>query len=134
MLIGSCHCGAVKYEAPGKVLRFSYCHCDDCRKITGGPFGAAIVAQASGFRVTAGEPELTAYASSPGKARNFCRRCGTHLFSKMDSAPDIVIIRAGTVEGDHGLKPQMHIWVSAKAAWDDIRDDLPQHAEWPPKK
>jgi hypothetical protein len=40
----------------------------------------------------------------------------------------IVGIPAGTVDGDPGIRPQMHLFVDGNAPWYDIRDDLPQHA------
>ena len=46
--------------------------------------------------------------------------------------PEIVIVRAGSVDGDPGVRPQMHIWVGAKAPWYDIHDSLPRHAEGAP--
>ena len=30
------------------------------------------------------------------------------------------------------LKPDMHIWVSAKPAWLKLEDGLPQYPEWGP--
>ena len=38
-LTDSCLCGSVSYQTTGPVLRFNVCHCDMCRKATGGPFG-----------------------------------------------------------------------------------------------
>ena len=134
MMQGSCHCGKVRYESAGKVIRMANCHCDDCRKITGSPFGTAILVESSGFKVTQGEGELTAYPSSPGKARNFCKHCGTHLFSRMQARPEVVIVRAGTVDSGLEARPQMHIWVKAKAPWYDILDALPQLQEGVPVK
>ena len=133
MMTGSCHCGAVKYESAGRVLRFAQCHCPDCRKISGSPFGTGLVVTSKGFTVTDGEAELTAYESSPGKYRNFCRRCGTHLFARMDEQPRMVIIRAGSIDSGLDQGPHMHIWVGAKAAWHEITDALPRHEGWPPK-
>ena len=134
MLKGSCHCGAVTFTHEGEILRFSNCHCDDCRKVNGSAYSAAIVAKADGFRVTAGEDKLTAYESSPGKHRYFCSRCGSPIHTVMKARPGIVILRAGTMDGDPGVRPQMHIWVKGKAPWYDILDHLPQHLEGPPQK
>jgi hypothetical protein len=133
-ITGSCHCGTVRYESTGKVLRFANCHCDDCRKTNGSAYSAAIVVSSDGFRITAGENALTAYESSPGKHRCFCSRCGSPICSRMKAKPEIVILRAGTVDGDLAIRPEMHIFVKAKAPWYDIRDDLPQHPEWAPPK
>ena len=132
MLKGSCHCGKVRYEVGGKLLRFVYCHCPDCRKFTGSAFSAALVAEAEGFAVTSGGDNLSAFESSPGKRRSFCKTCGCHLFARAEQRPGMVIIRAGTLDDDPPIKPQYHIWVKAKAPWHDICDALPQHQEGPP--
>ena len=129
MITGSCHCGAVKYEVPGQLLRFVNCHCDDCRKLSGSPFASYVAAQADGFRVVAGAEHVAAYASSPGKLRSFCTRCGTHLFAFGENRPGLVILKAGALDSDPGLRPDVHLWTSAKAPWHEILDDLPQLPE-----
>jgi hypothetical protein len=35
----------------------------------------------------------------------------------------------GTLDDDPGVRPSAHVWVSSKAPWWEITDDLPQHAE-----
>ena len=131
---GCCHCGAVKYESSGKILRFINCHCPDCRKASGSTFGSVLVVESGGFKIVAGEKNLVLYQSSPGKDRCFCKTCGSHVFARMQSRPEIIIIRAGSLDDDPGLLPQAHIWVSAKAPWDEIHDNLPQYSEGLPKK
>jgi hypothetical protein len=39
----------------------------------------------------------------------------------------------GTLDTDPGVKPQCHVFVSDKAPWYDITDDLPQFAEYKPQ-
>ena len=134
MITGSCHCGAVKYEVPGQLLKFLHCHCDDCRKLSGSAFASYVAAKSDGFRVLSGEEFVEAYASSPGKRRCFCRKCGTHLFAWSDNRPGMVILKAGTLDADPGLRPDSHVWTSAKAPWHEILDDLPQHPEGLPAK
>ena len=134
MLTGSCHCGTVKYEVPGKLLRFVNCHCDDCRKFSGSAFASIVVADAAGFRITAGADQVAEYASSPGKRRCFCRKCGTHMFAFGENRPGMVILRPGTLDADPGLRPDLHLWTRAKAPWHEILDDLPRLPEGYPKK
>ena len=134
MIRGSCHCGTVRYESSGAVLRFVNCHCDDCRKISGCAFASVLAVESEGFRIVSGEDNLTPYESSPGKQRCFCRTCGTHVFARIESRPQLVLIRAGTLDDDPHLQPQAHIWVKAKAPWHQILDGLPQYPEgFPPK-
>ena len=129
MYNGSCHCGKCRYQITGEPIRFAHCHCHDCRKFHGTTFNSSILVNAPDFTLTHGADELTAYESSPGKHRNFCKNCGCHLFATMKARPEVIIVTVGRLDGDHGLKPQMHIWVSAKAPWYEIRDTLPQYPE-----
>lgn len=129
MIKGSCHCGQVEYESTGKVMRFVNCHCEDCRKVSGAAFSSSLVVEAGGFSVTKGEDKLTAYESSPGKFRCFCKNCGSPIVARMNYKPEIVIIRAGVLDQLGDEKPTAHIWVCAKAPWCDINDDLQQYHE-----
>ena len=134
MITGGCYCGAVKYEIHGRLLMFANCHCPDCRKFTGSAFSAVLVVESEGFTVTSGEGHLVPYQSSPGKHRSFCRTCGCHLFSRSEHRPGMIFVRAGSLDEDPQLRPQCHIWVSAKAPWHEICDSLPQHPEGLPRK
>ena len=123
---GSCHCGAVRYESSGRIFRFVNCHCPDCRKCSSSTFASVLAVESGGFRVMAGEENLEPYQSSPGKFRCFCKTCGSHVFARMDSRPELILVRAGSLDDDPGVQPQAHIWVQAKAPWHEITDELPQ--------
>jgi hypothetical protein len=133
MLTGSCHCGRVRYEVRGRVYSFRHCHCADCRKINGTVYGSSALTEGEGFRVTAGEADLERYESCPGKRRCFCKHCGSHLFASYDHDPSMIVLRIGTLDSPPELRPEMHIWVSQKAPWYEILDDLPQFPEGPTK-
>ena len=127
MITGGCYCGAVRYESTGKVLRWINCHCPDCRKLSGASFASVLVVEASGFSLLSGADRLEIFHSSPGKQRCFCRTCGSHVIAKFEARPGMILIRAGSLDGDPGLRPDAHIWVSHKAPWYDILDDIPRH-------
>jgi hypothetical protein len=110
------------------VHGFKHCHCTDCRKIHGTVYQSSALTAGEGFRVTRGEEHLERYESSPGKRRCFCRHCGSHLFAYYERDPSLVVLRVGTLDAAPGLAPELHIWVSQKADWYEIRDDLPQYA------
>ena len=127
MYKGSCHCGAVAYEVTGPITGFEHCHCQTCRKIHGTVYGSSAVVEHADFRVTKGRDALTDYASSPGKIRHFCSHCGSHVFATDSRDGEVLILRMGTLDPGHGLKPEAHIYVSDQADWYEIRDGLPQH-------
>lgn len=134
MITGSCHCQTVQFEISAEIRGFMHCHCETCRKIHGTVYGSSALVRREGFKVVAGEEAITAYESTPGKKRCFCSRCGTHVYAYFDARPDTIILRLGTIQADPGIRPQAHIWVSHKAPWYEIQDDLPQFAERPDKR
>lgn len=129
MHAGSCLCRAVRYEVEGDLPPIQLCHCSDCRKAQGGPFGANIPLETANFRLLSGEELLTAYESSPGKERVFCRRCGGPLFSRLASKPGAMRLRAGTLDAPADATLGFHFYVDSKAPWWPITDDLPQYPD-----
>lgn len=75
---GSCHCGAVKFEAELDLEQSTYrCNCSICRRTRFWP----AVARESGFRILAGEAELTQYLFNSMKNQHyFCKHCGVRPF------------------------------------------------------
>lgn len=61
---GGCMCGAVRYEAIGKPDNVAYCHCSDCRGITGAPVVAWVVYETRKVSFVRGKRKI--YESSPG--------------------------------------------------------------------
>ena len=131
MITGSCHCQTVRFEISDKIRGFMHCHCQACRKIHGTVYGSSALVQKEGFKMVAGEDSIIAYESSPGKKRCFCSCCGSHVYAYSEANPDYIILRIGTLDGDPGVQPQAHIWVSHKAPWYDILDSLPRFEQNP---
>lgn len=131
---GSCYCGVVRFEISGDLNPVQICHCGQCRKAQGGPFASNIPVTTDNFTITAGEDQLTSHESSsrPGKYRVFCQQCGSPIISRMDSRPDVVRLRAGTLDEPINQKIAHHQFVAFKAGWYQINDDAPQYAEYPP--
>ena len=126
MLSGSCLCGAIRYEIDGKIGPVGHCHCVTCRKAQGGAFVTNAPVRSKYFRLTSGADSVAEFESSPGKKRCFCRTCGSPLWSHRESEPEIVRIRLGLLDSDPERRPLAHVWVSEKAPWYDITDDLPR--------
>jgi hypothetical protein len=129
-LQGGCLCGRVRYRIAGALARAGHCHCSICRRAHGAAFATWALLAPGQLTWTAGAGELSAYASSPGRQRLFCRHCGAALAAAHDGAIGEVVL--ASVDGDPGVRPAEHIFVGSRACWDRIDDDLPQHDAWPP--
>ena len=132
MVEGSCFCGTVRYQASEPFNSMMSCHCSMCRKHHGAAFATYVSAPLERFRWMRGEDALLKYQSSPQGIRNSCSVCGSTVPMTLETH-DLVVLPAGPLEGDLGIKPQAHIFVGSKATWYTITDDLVQHEEYPPQ-
>jgi hypothetical protein len=100
ILRGGCLCGAVRYECSGDTEEASYCHCDDCKKATGGPYTVGVLVEAATLRIVCGQVKgYTTIADSGRKiTREFCPNCGSPLFTRAEKCPDLVFLKAGCLD------------------------------------
>ena len=125
-LKGSCLCGGVKYEAEGPLTAVARCHCVQCRKASGAEFATNGNVFQGGFRIVMGEELVAEYESSPGGFRVFCARCGSPLFKRTTSRPEVVRLRLGCLDTEIDERPLAHVFVGEKPNWSEICDSLPQ--------
>jgi hypothetical protein len=127
MLSGRCLCGTVRYELHGRLGPLAYCHCKMCQRASGSAFAANASVRTQYLTWLGGRDTITEYESSPGKLRAFCSRCGSPIYSRRTAAPNEVRIRLGTMDGDPERRSLAHFWVSSKAPWFEITDELPRY-------
>jgi hypothetical protein len=128
MVSGGCLCGAVRYEIDGRISPIVLCHCSKCRKANGSAFHAGSVCRSRKFRWVAGREAITRFKTESGYTTQFCSTCGSPVPSE-PSSEGLVVLPTGALDQDPGSRPFGHIWVGSKAAWYEIKDDLPQRLE-----
>lgn len=126
-LTGQCLCGAVKYEVDQIEPQMGHCHCSMCRKFHGAAFATYGEADIENFRWIQGEACLKDFIAENGTRRRFCTNCGSSMtFAPTTDDQTVVEFALGTLDGDIELRPDVHIFVSSKANWLEISDELPQ--------
>ena len=130
-LTGGCLCGGVRYEISGSLRHASHCHCTMCRKHHGAAFGSYASVSRADFAFVTGATLVGRYASSSGVERGFCTRCGSTLFWDEIENRGSFGVALGTLDGDPGVRPSLHIFVGSKALWYEIDDSLPKHQTSP---
>jgi hypothetical protein len=131
ILRGECLCGAVRYECTGNPEDASYCHCDDCKKATGGPYTVGVLVKAVDLRMISGQVKgYTTIADSGRKiTREFCPECGSPLFTRAEKCPDLVFLKAGCLDEPELIKPSCQIWTKRAVPWAYIDEKLPCYPE-----
>ncbi|HUA12776.1 MAG TPA: GFA family protein [Solirubrobacteraceae bacterium] len=129
-ITGGCGCGAVRFEVSAPLGGALYCHCTRCQRRTGTGSSANARAEPGSFRILAGEESLRAWRPEGGWAKWFCGECGSALYSSDPEDPDRIAVRLGAVDGDPGVRPQLHQFVAYAASWEPLPDDgLPRYPE-----
>ena len=132
---GSCLCGKVGYQLGGNIGIFQYCYCSLCRKATGSAHASNMFVSPDQFKWTKGYDSVGTYIPESSKyfATAFCKNCGSPLpwFSKSGKA---VIVPAGTLDGDPGLRPSKNIFCASRADWYVEEGTLPSFDEFEPRK
>ncbi|MEM7017356.1 MAG: GFA family protein [Pseudomonadota bacterium] len=130
VLKGSCLCGETEFAVQDNFQYAGYCHCSRCRKASGGNGLAIGGIPRENFNVTQGMQNIKHYSRSESSTACFCSHCGSSLYSeKLETG--LIHIRYSSLDDIPSLLPQAHIFVSSKADWYEITDELPQFQEFP---
>jgi len=128
---GGCLCGAVRYrlaQTPEKIIQ---CHCTECQKASG--TGASVNAPiaTADFEVVQGNPAVFSKQVHSGRTlhRYFCNQCGSPLFSRRESAPEMTLLKIGTLDGPSSASVIMNVWTSRARPWMTWDEDLPAHEQ-----
>ncbi|MEL7099908.1 MAG: GFA family protein [Pseudomonadota bacterium] len=103
-----------------RFLKAAYCHCSDCRRITGAP-----VAAFGAYGTVQIVPPVAPKSFVAGVERWACPACGSALAATYDYLPDQTYVPLGIL--DNPPAPQMHCHAESAVAWLHIDDDLPRH-------
>lgn len=124
--VGSCLCGEVAFEVEGSFDSFYLCHCPRCRKDTGSAHGASLFSSSARVRWISGEDKVTQYTlPSTQHSKAFCSVCGSAL-PNVQMEGKLLVVPAGSLDGDIPIAPTAHICVSNKAKWDNDLHRVPR--------
>jgi len=126
-LCGGCPCTAVRFEVTAMPLLVYACHCTECQRWSGSAFSLSMPVTADSFAITCGSPKPWRRISASGVESTFwfCGDCGGRIYGERDPRPDIVTVRAGTLDDTSWLRPIAHVHLRNAQAWERI----PNNAE-----
>lgn len=123
-ITGRCYCGAHRFTGSRLPDVVTYCHCEDCKRVSGAPVAAFA---AFGIDDIAFDPPLGSSVNvSDGAERWFCRSCGSPLAATYAYLPDQVYLPLGLIDQADMLPPQRHAYAGKTLTWLNIQDGLPR--------
>ncbi|OAN13313.1 hypothetical protein A3K86_16810 [Photobacterium jeanii] len=118
-----CLCGKVELKVKPKSNKFVVCHCDTCKRWNGGPQ----FAMPCGTDITMkGQDHLSVFSSSPWATRGFCKRCGTHLYYRLNHSGEYnILLGALDIDKDENLEIEVQYFIDRKPAYYSLDADSP---------
>ncbi len=129
---GTCHCGAIRYEAEIDPDYVVLCHCTDCQAMSGAPYRVNVPVLLEKF-VIDGEPVRYIKIGSSGAriATTFCGTCGTPIYSCLAENPRFVNLRLGSATQRAQLAPKRQGFCASAVPWAFDISAVPKVAERP---
>ena len=121
MRTGQCVCGAAKIAAEDVEPTVVACHCADCQRRTGSPFGVSAYYPASAVSVSGSTQSFTRSTDSGGRFTNvFCPVCGSTLYWTVAKYPDIRGVPVGVFADPQFPAPSRSLWERSRHGWADV--------------
>jgi len=111
LLTGSCLCKRVKYSVAAELQQFYFCHCEQCRKVTGSAFASNIQAAPAEVTWLSGAEYVKRF-DYPGDrlfTKVFCSECGSGL-PFLNKSGNKLFIPAGSLDSKPGINPGHNIF------------------------
>jgi len=130
-LTGKCLCGAVSFSFSGEPVATRICWCRDCQHVSANGTVNLLV-HSDGLTHSGALAEYTKTADSGNElTREFCPKCGTHLFGKTSARPQFRVVRVGNLDNPSAVRPTSNIWTSSAPEWACMDDSLEQVEKQP---
>jgi len=124
---GGCACGKVRYELAAEPIRGFQCQCRDCQRDTGSGHSSVMVFPRAALSVSGDVSEILRTADSGAdKLKGFCTACGSPLYNKPVTKPDMLGVYVGTLDDPSAFKPELVMFASRGHAWDHLDPALPK--------
>jgi hypothetical protein len=133
---GGCACGAVRYECSNAPIAMINCHCRDCQRASGAGYFPTVIVARSTFRIGKGQPKLYMVTAESGNSaqRAFCGDCGSPLFASSASRPELIGIRAGSLDDPSWFQATMDLWTASAQPWDVMNPGTIKVPKEPPSR
>jgi len=119
-MTGHCLCGHVTYRLDVEPVAQAFCYCADCQRQTGTAFSVVVAVPREAFHVegdTLSSFETRGDVHGGPTRRHFCSGCGSPIFSAVEALPDLVYIKAGTLDDPSWLEPNAEVFTRSAQPW-----------------
>ena len=117
VITGSCLCKAVQYRIASAIAMAVNCHCNSCKKASGGAFASLAVVKEKHLEITSGKECLVTYQRSESVAKLFCGCCGTPIFNAHKMFPGNRMLPVGAFDVPELATPAINVHCENMLPW-----------------
>jgi hypothetical protein len=114
---GSCCCGGVEFTLADNFSNFYFCHCEQCRKLTGSAHASNLFTSPDNINWAKGAEKVKRY-DHPERSfsKAFCENCSSGLPFISKSGKSL-IVPAGSLNGEPSINLDAQIFCSEQTEW-----------------
>ena len=121
MIEARCSCGALALSLPEPSRLVVACHCLDCQRRTGAPFGVGAFYLVEAVTISGTPKPYVRTAASGGKVSNyFCPDCGSTVYWQADNLPAMMGVAVGAIADPDFPSPVRSVFEQSKHGWVEI--------------
>ena len=120
-----CNCGGLRVQTSADPKLVLMCHCEECQRRTGGPFGVSAYFSEDDVSIT-GDATKYERISDTGRTVSgyFCPTCGTTVHWRAGFRPEFVGVAVGCFTDPDFPPPQRAVHARRKHSWVTIPDNV----------
>ena len=119
-ITGGCCCGDVSFKVKDDFKKFFFCHCEQCRKLTGSAHAANLFTAPTNIEWIKGEDKTKRY-NHPTRSfsKVFCTECGSGL-PYLSQNGSFLIVPAGSINEEPSKSLDAQIFCSEQTEWHKV--------------
>jgi hypothetical protein len=123
--VARCCCGSLEARAEGEPAVVSLCHCIECQRRTGSPFGIGAYYEAAQVTVCGPSSVYERHVEGRWLRFHFCPTCGSTVYWQTANHPGRYGIAVGAFADPHFPKPMRSVFERSRHDWMLMPDDVP---------
>ena len=114
----ACSCGQLRVTCAGEPVRLSMCHCLECQKRTGSPFGVQARFPRDQVAVEGKATEFARVGEEGNRITlRFCPVCGSTLYWTLSGFPDLIAVAIGNFADRDFPAPRISVYERRRHPW-----------------
>jgi hypothetical protein len=132
--VARCACGGVSATTRGKPAIVSLCHCTECQRRTGSPFGVGAYFPRQAVTLAGATKTFRRQVENTdrGVSNHFCPECGGTVYWTLDLRPQQIGIAVGHFTDPGFAPPARAVWTQHMHAWITLPPDMPRFPQAAP--